>query len=288
MSKLKNLGSLGSGIGTGVKNFFSSVTNKITGKSADPLDPFGTEVKAKNNEPNLANLSKNSGKSTEGINDTLTQSNKTAGKVSSGGSKSSGGSGSTSTGTKAAKDNDADNQTPLNTAGNTSTLGTAAAKTSSPLKTAGKVAAAGTAGAGLTYLGVTAIGSQTPTPNPYTPNPDGGDTDGDGIIDPTYLYQTGFAAVDEGLNWLQTQIDEVVTFLDSLVNSLFGGGDTSGSGSGMAGGWDFGTYDDGSGTSSSVKNRVPVIIVLVVVTAVIVAVVRKNGKKNGKKGGKKK
>ena len=36
----------------------------------------------------------------------------------------------------------------------------------------------------------------------------------------TYIYNTGSEAVDEGLNWLQTQIDEIVDFL----GGIFGGG----------------------------------------------------------------
>lgn len=109
----------------------------------------------------------------------------------------------------------------------------------------------------------------------------------------TYNYYTGNEAVDEGLTWLQQQIDELTAAFNALLETLFGGSSTGGTESSA---WDFMTYDDGSGATGGVgsiisrilKNPIVLVGSLVVIAAVIVYNQRKSGgKKRGKKGGKK-
>lgn len=276
-------GNFFSGAATKVKDTATTIYNKVTGKTSSTPKVDTGSTPAKTDPGRRTN-------STKDTDDVIEQSNETAGSVKSGGSggsKSSGGSGSTNTGTKKGKDNDddVDKDNPLKPAEDTSTLGTTTLKSASPLKTAAKVAAGGTAAAGVGYL--IATGAQSPTPNPSNGGGGGGDTpyNPGGEGQPTYVYTTGYAPVDEALNWLQLQVDEIVYFLNDLMSSLFGGEGTSGGDSGMAGAWDFADYDGSGGTSSS--RKIPTLIIVLAVAAVLVVVAKKkNGKKTGKKGRK--
>ena len=274
LSGLKNLvGGVADTVSTVAKTVSDTVTNavnKIT-KKDNGSTPSVTPSKTDTPETPTTKPASNT-------DEVIEQSNKSADEVSGGnkGNGSTGGSGGTSTKGKD-KDKDTGNET-LTDAKDNSVLGNTGTKTASPLSSATKTVMTAATGAGLAYLGVTAMGSQTPTPNP-DPIVEGGDGQ------PTYIYQTGIESVDEALNWLQTQVDEIVSYLTDLTGTLFGGSD--GSGSGMAGAWDFGTYDTSGNTSSSSK-KIPTLIIAVVIIAVVAVVVKKkNGKKTGKKGGKK-
>ncbi len=114
----------------------------------------------------------------------------------------------------------------------------ASKSSSSTLKQSIKIGSIAAGAAGVTYLGVNAVAAGS---------------DGDVITPPpdiNYNYNTGNEKVDEALNWLQKQIDEIVSYLNGLI-----GRDTSGGGS--SGGSGGSIFDDGSTTGGHICGCIP-------------------------------
>ena len=111
--------------------------------------------------------------------------------------------------------------------------------------------------------------------DPYTPDPvieENTDPEKGGN---TYIYNTGNEAVDEGLNWLQTQIDEIVTFLSDLF--------TPSSGEQIGGEFgDIGAITE-TGTPVSIAKIGLGIAAVIAVIAAVVFVSKRRGKKGRRK-----
>ena len=91
----------------------------------------------------------------------------------------------------------------------------------------------------------------------------------------TYIYNTGNEAVDESLNWLQTQIDEIVSFLSDLF--------TPSSGEQIGGEFgDIGAITE-TGTPVSIAKVGLGIAAVIAVIAVVVFVSKRRGKKGRRK-----
>lgn len=126
---------------------------------------------------------------------------------------------------------------------------------------------AGVAGIGVIAAtvagGLTAINAETPVISTRAEE--------DGTI--RYEYETGIAAVNEAVNWLQQQIDEIVDFL----NSLFGG---SSGGGGAAGGYVASGSDE---TATTGSKWLPILAVVGVLAAIGIVVWRTKEKKGAKR-----
>lgn len=168
-----------------------------------------------------------------------------------------------------------------NIAGTTPALKTAAESTSSTLKSLAKTAGNMTVAAGVGAIVATAFTGTTnaePGTTPKDPTKDDPivttATDENG--NPYYVYNTGSEAVDDALGWLQQQVDEIVSFL----NSLFGGGSDNtdpGAGGGIYGT----TTTDPAGTAATAAKSL-LLPVLVVAGLVAVAFVIYKRSKKGK------
>lgn len=177
-----------------------------------------------------------------------------------------------------------------NITGTTPALKTAAESTSSTLKslaaTAGKMTVAAGVGA---IVASTFTGSANAELGTTTKDPTKDDsivttaTDENG--NPYYVYNTGSEAVDDALGWLQSQIDEIVSFL----NSLFG---ESGNTDPGAGGGIYGTTTtEQAGTAATAAKSllIPVLVVAGLAVAFILYKRSKKGKTNSTNtGGKQK
>jgi hypothetical protein len=162
----------------------------------------------------------------------------------------------------------------------TDILTTATAKTggSSVLGNLGKVAKI-TGIASLGYVAISGLlgGSQVLTPDVVTPDPvPFVEKEDDG----TLKYITAnFEAVNGALGFLQDQIDAIGSFLNDLMNTLFGDG-SEGSGGGLI-------VTGGDGTTTSTASPIRNILLIGGAAAVLIGIIyliTKRGKGKSKKG----
>ena len=255
---------------SGSKSADDVLTSKAVGGSGsvkvskvDPLDPAGTQVKYTTAEPNLKNILGAETSTVKPVSSVVTPA-KTLYSVDDAG--------------KIAAKTQA-NETANN-------ILKQANKNSSVLGSLGKVAAA--TGIGVLVGGALAGQSSVMNPEGGGAAPGGSDglpstvttaTDENGQT--YYVYNTGNEGVDDALGWLQSQIDEIVEFLNGLLGGSSGG---SGGGAFVTGG------DDGSGATEASAGKKMKLIAVIGLVAVVAAAYFLTRRKNGgtKKGGSKK
>ncbi len=253
-------------------------TGSVTVSKVDPLDPAATYRKAVTSEPNMANILRYEAKSTPSV---VSSGSKVANNLPTSAGGKSASNVSVPTVYKSVDDVAATNKAATNEAA--ADILKSAKKNTSVLGNLGKLVGIGSlgllAGAALTGTSVLAGGGDDPQKqqNGELPTTVTGTTDENG--NPTYIYQTGNEGVDDALGWLQDQIDEIVTFLSSLL-----GGSSGGSG----GGGSLVLTDDATTGETGGKKKLLIIGLGLVIAAIAAYFLtrRKNG--GTKKGGSKK
>ena len=162
-----------------------------------------------------------------------------------------------------------------NIAGTTPALKTAEESTSSTLKSLAKTAGKMTVAAGVGAIVASAFtGTANAEPGTTTKGDDPivtTATDENGNL--YYVYNTGSERVDAALGWLQQQVDEIVSFL----NSLFGG--CSGNTDPGAGGIYGTTTTDQAGTAATAAKSLLIPVLVVAGLAVVAYTLYKRSKK---------